>query len=111
IIFYILAFAGIIISVSSYFWDREKGIGFSAGKSEKGGYSRWAKDEEIKKKLKEITVNSPVVDKAGIPLFVKKGKVWVDDGESHSLIIGSTGSGKTRRLITPLITILAKKGE
>ena len=46
-----------------------------------------------------------------MPLLVKKNHVWVDDGESHTLIMGSTGSGKTRRLITPLIKILAKKGE
>ena len=39
----------------------------------------------------------------------KKEKIWVDDGESHSLIIGATGSGKTYCIVNPLVHILAKK--
>jgi type IV secretion system protein VirD4 len=111
IVFYLLALIGIIVSVSSYFWEKEKGFGFKLGKPDKGDYSRWAKDEEIKSKLKEIDVTSPTLNHAGIPLLAKKQKVWVDDGEAHTLIMGSTGSGKTTRLINPLIKILAKKGE
>jgi|LSQX01.3.fsa_nt_gb type IV secretion system protein VirD4 len=111
IVFYFLALIGIIVSVSSHFWDKEKGFGFKMGKSEKGDYSRWAKDEEVKSKLKEVNITLPTLPHAGIPLLVKGQKVWVDDGEAHTLIMGSTGSGKTRRLINPLIKILAKKGE
>ena len=113
IAFFLMALIGIVLSVGNYFWDRDKGFGFESGKSEKGGYSRWGKDIEIRKKLKEIRYEDPNILSAGVPLSVdaKKGKAWVDDGESHTLIIGSTGSGKTRRLITPLIKILSKKGE
>lgn len=111
IVVYILMLIGIFVSVSSYFFDREKGVGFSVGKSEKDGNARWAKEEEIKKNLKEVNAADKVISHAGIPLLSKKGKVWVDDGESHTLIMGSTGSGKTSRLIDPLIAILAKKGE
>ena len=39
ITFYLLALAGIFMSVSSYFFEREKGIGFSTEKTSKG-YSR-----------------------------------------------------------------------
>ncbi len=113
ILFTIIAIIGIIMSVTSYIWEREKGLGFESGKPDKGDYSRWAKDEEIQKKLKEINVSQSTISSAGIPLLVnlKKNKVWVDDGEAHTLIMGSTGSGKTRRLIMPMIKILAKKGE
>ena len=111
VVFYLLALIGIIVSAGSHFWNKEKGFGFQSGKPEKGDYSRWAKEDEIKKRLKEINITTPTVAHAGMPLLVKKNHVWVDDGESHTLIIGSTGSGKTRRLITPLIKILAKKGE
>ncbi|MDD2202942.1 MAG: type IV secretory system conjugative DNA transfer family protein [Bacilli bacterium] len=111
LIFYILSLVGIIVSVSSYFWDKEKGFGFQTGKPEKSDYSRWAKDEEIKTKLKEVNVSQPTLPYAGIPLLVKGKRVWVDDSEAHTLIMGSTGSGKTTRLINPLIKILAKKGE
>lgn len=37
--------------------------------------------------------------------------MWVDDGSYHSLIIGSTGSGKTQSMVLPLVKILAKHGE
>ena len=37
--------------------------------------------------------------------------VYVDNGESHSLVIGATGSGKTTMVINPLVNFLAKKGE
>ena len=111
--FFVLALLGIIISVSSYFWEKEKGVGFKMGKDEKSDYSRWAKEDEVKSKLKEINTSDKIYQHAGIPLLVntKTGKAWVDDGEAHSLIMGSTGSGKTTRLILPLIKILSKKGE
>lgn len=111
IVVYVLMLIGIFVSVSSYFFDREKGIGFKVGKSEKDGNARWAKEEEIKKNLKEVNAADKEIKHAGMPLLAKKDKVWVDDGESHTLIMGSTGSGKTSRLIDPLIAILAKKGE
>jgi type IV secretion system protein VirD4 len=45
------------------------------------------------------------------PLINNGKELWVDDGEFHSLIIGSTGSGKTEMLVQPLVKVLAKKGE
>ncbi len=111
IVFYLFAFIAILTAVSSYFFDREEGIGISRGKKEKGGYSRWAKKEEMKKVLKKVRPLDPVFEYAGVPLITEPNEVWVDDGESHSLIIGSTGSGKTEIVVKPLIKILAKKGE
>jgi len=113
LVFYLLALVGIIVSAASYFWDVDKGVGFKMGKEDKGEYSRWAKDDEVKKKLKEINVGLSSIPHAGVPLVSdkKKNKAWVDDSEAHTLIVGSTGSGKTWRLIMPMIKILAKKGE
>ena len=45
-----LALAALFISVSSYFFEREKGLGITTEKKDKG-YSRWAKDKEIKEEL------------------------------------------------------------
>lgn len=77
--------------------------------------ARWASDEDIKKGLSigKIKSANKEYDVAGIPLIVDitKDEVYVDNSEAHSLIIGSTGSGKTRRLILPLINILSKRGE
>ena len=53
------------------------------------------------------------MSKGGIPLLYDKGEetVYVDASDSHSLIIGSTGSKKTRLVVLPLIHILCHAGE
>lgn len=110
IIFYIVALAALFASVSSYFFEREEGVGFTMNKKDKG-YSRWAKEKEMKKVLKCVHPSDEKADYAGIPLISKNGELWVDDGEYHNLVIGATGSGKTVSTILPTIKILAKKGE
>jgi len=110
--FYFLALAGIFMSVSSYFFEREKGFGFGTEKSNKG-YSRWAKDKEIQEE-NNVEVVSQSADKtnaAGIPLLMKKDQIWVDNGEYHNLVIGATGSGKTQTIIFPTVETLAKNRE
>ena len=47
---FILSLGALFISVSSYFFEREKGIGLTTEKKDKG-YSRWAKEKEIKEEL------------------------------------------------------------
>lgn len=113
LIFFIIAIFAIISMVSSYFFDRESGFGISKEKKSKGGYSDWAKPKDIKEArgTKEVNESDENYEYAGIPLYSENGKIWVDDGESHSLIIGATGSGKTYCMVNPLVNILAKKGE
>lgn len=111
IVLYIAAFVGIILSVKSYFFEREKGIGILEGKKAEGGYSRWATEKEMKKKLKLVHAKDLTSDAAGIPLINNGKDIWVDDGEYHNLIIGSTGSGKTEMIVQPMVKVLAKKGE
>ena len=110
IAFYIITLGALFISVSSYFFEREEGFGISTTKKDKG-YSRWAKDKEMKAVLKEVDPKAPTSEYAGIPLISKNGKLWVDNGEFHNLVIGATGSGKTQSTILPSIQVLAKKGE
>ena len=110
IVFYVVALVVLFASVNSYFFDREEGIGFSVGQKDKG-YSRWAKDKEMKAVLKEVDPKADTSEYAGIPLISKNGKLWVDNGEYHNLVIGATGSGKTQSTILPSIQVLAKKGE
>ena len=112
LVVYIAALIGCIISVSDKFFDRDKGFGlfFSKPKKEKG-FSRWATEKEYKELLKKVKVTDKTADAGGIPL-VNDGKyMWVDDGESHSIIIGSTGSGKTQIVVLPLVESLAKNDE
>ena len=107
---FFLGLVGAFASVSSYFFDREKGFGFSTTKKDKG-YSRWAKDKEIKRELVEIDPTSYSAPAAGLPIINTGKRMWVDNGEAHNIIIGSTGSGKTQGVVFPLVHSLAKHEE
>lgn len=111
LVIFIFALAAIIMSVSSYFFDREKGIGISTDAKKEKGYSRWCTDKEMKKELKPVLAISETSEFAGIPIMNDGKKIWVDDGEFHTLVIGSTGAGKTEMTIQPMVKVLAKKGE
>ena len=95
LILFFLAVLGLFASVSSMFFDREKGIGITTNKKDKG-YSRWAKDKEIKEELKCVPITAKNAKEAGVPLILNDKEMWVDNGEYHSLVIGATGSGKTQ---------------
>lgn len=112
---FVIALIIIFSSVSSYIFDKDKsGKHFlNIGEKEEKGYSRWAKDKEIKedKGVSHVTANNPHVEAAGIPLINNGTDIWVDNGEYHNLVIGSTGSGKTETIVKPMVNLLAKKGE
>ena len=108
---YVMVLIIIITSVSSLFFDMEKGIGISTAPKKSGGYSRWATEKEMKKELKLVHAKDLTSTVAGIPLINNGKEIWVDDGEYHNLIIGSTGSGKTEMIVQPMVKVLAKKGE
>ena len=67
-------------------------------------YSRFADNEEIKKGLTRID-KSLNVKASGIPFFHDDDSIYVDDKDSHSLIIGSTGSGKTQSTVLPQLRL------
>lgn len=108
---YIIALIASFASVSSHFFEREKGIGVKIAPKKDKGYSRWSTDKEMKAELKMVHPQDEHSDVAGIPLINNGKEIWVDDGSYHNLIIGSTGSGKTEMLVQPMVKILAKKGE
>lgn len=104
--------AFLFASTSSYFFTREKGFGYTSEKKE-DGYARWAKDKEIKKAKGVVRV--PYIEKeakaGGTPLVYDKEAAYVDNGESHTLVIGATGSGKTAGIINPTVKMLMKARE
>ena len=112
LLIYFLALVGMLVSVKSYFFEMEKGIGFTTEKKDKG-YSRWAKDKEIKAEedIVMVTPGQEYSNAAGVPLILNDKEAWVDNGEYHTLVIGSTGSGKTQTVIKPTVQLLAKAGE
>jgi len=111
LLFFIGALAAIFTSVSSYFFDREKGLGIKAEAKKEKGYSRWATEKEMKKELKLVEPSTKTTSAAGLPIIMSPKGVWVDDSEYHNLIIGSTGAGKTQTTVLPMVHLLSKKGE
>ncbi len=111
---FFIALIIIFTSVSSYIFDREKhGFGLNIKEKEEKGYSRWSRDKEIKedKNIEHVLPTARKVSAAGMPLINNGKDIWVDNGEYHNLVIGSTGSGKTECLVKPMVNLLAKKGE
>ncbi len=112
LVFWFISIAFLFTSTSSYFFTREKGFGYTSEKKE-DGYSRWAKESEIKKAKGVEKV--PFIDKVskygGVPLLYDKDSAYVDNGESHTLVLGATGSGKTAGIINPTMKMLMKARE
>ena len=109
-IIYLVCLAGLVASCRSFFFEFDKGFGFTTEKK-LDGYSKWCSDKEMKKELKPVIATSPKADAGGIPLLNDGKTLWVDDGQYHNLIIGSTGSGKTQCIIFPMVQSLAKHNE
>lgn len=74
------------------------------------GSSKWATDKEIKKKFKVWNIGKEL-SSGGIPITYINDKFYYSDSFDHTLIIGSTGSGKTICEIMPLIFNLGYAGE
>ena len=113
IVLFLILIVLIFTSVSSLVFERKKGLGIEIGEKDNKGYSRWAKDREIKSD-KGVEVVNPLDTEAkvaGIPLINDGKNLWVDNGEYHNLVIGSTGSGKSQTIVEPMVELLIKKGE
>jgi len=122
---YIVGFGVILISVAIYFISHidEFGTKVGFGKPDSGDVesvlenSRFMTEKERDKYFPPTTYEEITkVKKDGVPLRAiidKKGVLQINFMPgAHSLIIGSTGSGKTTTFINPMIQLLAasKKG-
>ncbi len=110
IVFYIIALVALLLSCKSYFFEFDKGLGFTTEKKT-DGFSKWCDAKDMKKQLKLVDPLASKSDYAGIALINDGKKIYVDDSEYHNLVIGSTGSGKTTAIIYPMIELLSKHGE
>ena len=73
-------------------------------------YSRWATVEEIKEKLTPVNYDSEI-KKSGIPMMYDDENLYIRDNESHTMVIGSTGSGKTQTTMLPQLRLAIKAQE
>ena len=110
IVLFLLLLFGLVASTKNKFFEFDQGFGFST-EEKLQGYSKWCDEKTMKKELVAVTASSPTANAGGIPLINDGKTIWVDDGEYHNLIIGSTGSGKTQTVIFPMVQSLAKHGE
>ncbi len=115
LIVFVASIVVIFASVSSYIFDKEKGKGWGLlfGEKKEKGYSRWATEKEMKEGTGIVKVNpsDEKIDAAGVPIINNGKEIWCDNGYYHSLIIGSTGCGKSESIVKPTVKLLAKKGE
>lgn len=74
--------------------------------------ARWARDEEIMQVTSRIRLSDPRCPiRSGLPVISNGDTVYVDDSDAHSLIIGSTGSKKSRLFAMPMLEIIRRSGE
>ena len=105
----------VFTSVSSYIFNKdkkaEKFIDFK--KKESDGYAQWGTKKEIikEKDVEKVNPKDDHIEAAGITLINDGKEIYVDNGETHNLIIGSTGSGKTETIAKPMVKLLARHGE
>lgn len=67
-------------------------------------YARWSTRDEILKYVKGVNLETGV-KKSGLPIMYDDNYLYVDDRGSHSLVIGSTGCGKTQSVTLPMIKL------
>ena len=73
--------------------------------------TRWATDSEIKNDASFIDLSESKYPAAGLPLISDGKRAYVDNGDDHSLIFGTTGSKKTRLFCMPMLNMFIRAGE
>ena len=115
----ILLFIGgeilVFTSVSSYIFSKDKKADklITFKQKESDGYAKWADKKEITggKDVEKVDPKADSIKAAGITLINNGKEIYVDNGETHNLIIGSTGSGKTETIVKPMVRLLARNSE
>ena len=73
-------------------------------------YSRWATVDELMPRLTQISYETEV-KKSGVPMMYDDSHLYIKDDVSHTLVIGSTGSGKTQLIMLPRLRLAIKSQE
>lgn len=75
------------------------------------GGARFAEIDEIKRNTVKVQVADDENMAAGCPVISDGKTMYVDAGDTRTLIVSDSGSGKTRRLVIPTLVSMAKSGE
>ena len=113
LIFFIVAVVASVMGVSDFFIKREKGFGYTSKQKEEKGYEKMSDEKDVKEwfQIKKVVLKDDKYDVGGVPFLLNEKEAYVNNSEDHTLIMGSTGSGKTECGILPTVRILAKAGE
>lgn len=76
-----------------------------------GTSAQWESKERLMSRLSNSSEVTPGMNKGGVPLVYEGTTAYMDAEDSHSLIIGSTGSKKTRLVVMPAVKLLGAAGE
>lgn len=73
--------------------------------------NRFANEREIRKNYTYLDLEKKQLETSGIPIISNGSTAYVDGSEAHTGIFGSSGSGKTRCFIMPLLKQMVRAGE
>ena len=75
-------------------------------------FARWETKENLKELIPLIGVNGKSeVKSSGLPIAYDDEYLYISDRPNHSLVIGTTGSGKTQVITLPLLELASKAKE
>ena len=63
-------------------------------------YAQWKNMAELREELSSID-KSFQIKKSGVPLTYSDDRLYFNDKDHHTLVIGTTGSGKTQSIVLP----------
>ena len=67
-------------------------------------YAHWEKENNIKEMLDKFDIREDI-KRSGIPVVYENNSCYVTRNDAHTLVVGSTGSGKTQSIIFPLLKL------
>lgn len=73
--------------------------------------TRWASEDEVRESLSPVNLYDKHYAACGLPLISDGHTAYVNNTDSHSLIVGSTGSKKSRLFVMPMLEMIARAGE
>ena len=73
-------------------------------------YSKWTTKEELLERLTKVNHDTDI-KKSGIPFTYDDENLYLNDKDTHTMVIGSTGSGKTQTTVIPELRLAIKAQE
>ena len=75
-------------------------------------FAKWETKENMKKNIPLIGIDSKSeVKSSALPMAYDENYLYISGRVNHSLVIGSTGSGKTQTITLPLLELAKRAGE